>query len=120
MRAGSGAGAGSCVVGATGAALAARTRASRRVATAAASARATSSGARSAAQRSSGSAMARALREPTLDLVEPLAQLPVLVLECGQLRPVLSAPQRPVGLPPVDPHLAGAIDRRDQQPQLDR
>jgi hypothetical protein len=60
--------------------------------------------------------------EPLLESLEPLAQLPVLALELiapvvvARLEPV----QRRVRLPPIDPHLARTVDRRDQQPELDR
>src|ERR687896_310392 len=109
--------------------------------TASASARASRSGARAAAQRSSSSGTARLLAalllpagllaapllaallqaDPLLQPLEALAQLAVLPLQLFAIAVVtLHRLQRRVRLPPVDAHLASPVDRRDQQPQLDR
>src|SRR4051812_12826206 len=63
------------------------------------------------ASRSSGS------RTVHLPLQQLQAALEVAVL-LDQLIPCLGG-QRRVGLPPVDAHLAGPVDGRDQQPELD-
>src|SRR5918998_933614 len=95
--------------------------------TACASARASTSGARRSAQCRSSSGTARLLApllqsDSLLESLEALPQLLVLALELLAVAPValLEAMQRRIGLPPVDAHLSRAVDRRDQQPQLDR
>src|SRR3954463_5994156 len=74
----------------------------------------------SARSRSSGLGIApprRGLRrqlDHRLETLEALAQLLVLLLELLGARA-----QRRIALPPVDAHLPRALDRRDEQAQLD-
>src|SRR5690349_8355656 len=101
---------------------AASTSASRRIATACASARAIRSGARDCAHRASSSSIADA--ELALQSLQALAQLAVLALEPVADAVVIAvarseALQRRIALPPVDAHLARALDGGDEQAQLD-
>src|SRR4051794_1313559 len=68
--------------------------------------------------QTSSSVTARA--DLLLQAFEPFPQLAVLLLELSVLAAGIELLQRAVALPPVDAHLARAIDRCDQQPQLDR
>src|SRR5690242_4847870 len=109
---------GGCEAAAGAGRRAASTSASRRIATASASARAIRSGARDCAQRASSSSIADA--ELALQSLQALAQLAVLALEPVAVAVARSeALQRRIALPPVDAHLARALDGGDEQAQLD-
>src|SRR5690242_13631498 len=113
---------GGCEAAAGAGRRAASTSASRRIATACASARAIKSGARDCAQRASSSSIADA--ELALQSLQALAQLAVLALEPVADAVVIAvarseALQRRIALPPVDAHLARALDGGDEQAQLD-
>src|SRR4051794_4179784 len=92
-------------------------RIARTFARASARACSTSPGASSAARAAIAACRSGAgIGDGALELLDALAQLAVLMVELA----AGLARQRRVGLPPVDPHLAGPVDGGDEQPQLDR